>query len=40
MMTVMHARAMPDSPTLVLFNYDWDRAGFARWREHFPVDGV
>jgi biotin carboxylase len=40
MMTVMHARAMPDSPTLVLFNYDWDRAGFARWREHFPVDGA
>jgi hypothetical protein len=31
---------MPDSPTLVLFNYDWDRAGFARWREHYPLDSA
>jgi hypothetical protein len=22
----------------VLFNYDWDRSGFARWEDDFPVD--
>jgi biotin carboxylase len=29
---------MPAPRTLVLFNYDWDRSGFARWEEGFPVD--
>lgn len=29
---------MPQSPTLVLFNYDWDAVGFGRWRTQFPVD--
>jgi biotin carboxylase len=24
--------------TLVLFNYDWDRLGFARWTDEFPHD--
>jgi biotin carboxylase len=24
--------------TLVLFNYDWDRLGFARWNDEFPHD--
>lgn len=24
--------------TLVLFNYDWDRIGFARWGGEFPAD--
>ncbi len=23
--------------TLVLFNYDWDRSGFSRWRDSFPM---
>lgn len=31
---------MPDSPVLVLFNYDWDRAGFARWQARLPVDSA
>ncbi|TXT16373.1 MAG: hypothetical protein FD132_2848, partial [bacterium] len=31
---------MPEAPTLVLFNYDWDRAGFARWHAQFPVDSA
>jgi len=26
--------------TLVLFNYDWDRLGFSRWRHEFPFDSV
>ena len=26
--------------TLVLFNYDWDQAGFARWREGFDFDSL
>jgi hypothetical protein len=29
----------PRAPrTLVLFNYDWDRGGFARWAREFPHD--
>ncbi len=28
---------MTSSPTLVLFNYDWDRAGFSRWQHDFPM---
>ncbi len=24
--------------TLVLFNYDWDQTGFARWQDHFAFD--
>lgn len=24
--------------TLVLFNYDWDQRGFARWDDEFPTD--
>jgi hypothetical protein len=31
----------PRSPrTLVLFNYDWDRVGFARWSREFPHDSA
>lgn len=26
--------------TLVLFNYDWDRVGFARWSRDFPHDSA
>lgn len=26
--------------TLVLFNYDWDRLGFFRWQQTFPVDSA
>lgn len=26
--------------TLVLFNYDWDRIGFARWSREFPHDSA
>ena len=26
--------------SLVLFNYDWDRIGFDRWRREFPIDSV
>jgi hypothetical protein len=26
--------------TLVLFNYDWDREGFARWAHEFPIDSA
>lgn len=26
--------------TLVLFNYDWDRVGFARWLREFPHDSA
>ncbi|MFZ5484064.1 MAG: ATP-grasp domain-containing protein [Pseudomonadota bacterium] len=29
---------MPETATLVLFNYDWDRTGFARWRDEFCLD--
>ncbi len=29
---------MSSPRTLVLFNYDWDAAGFERWRHQFPVD--
>ena len=25
---------------LVLFNYDWDQLGFARWAPEFPVDSA
>ena len=32
-----HASPMPAAPTLVLFNYDWDQAGFARWARDFPT---
>lgn len=28
------------SRTLVLFNHDWDRVGFARWRDSFPHDSA
>ncbi len=28
---------MPAAPTLVLFNYDWDKTGFARWARDFPT---
>ena len=33
---------MPTRPTrtLVLFNYDWDRVGFARWARDFPHDSA
>lgn len=33
---------MPPHPprTLVLFNYDWDRVGFARWARDFPHDSA
>ena len=26
--------------SLVLFNYDWDRLGFARWASEFPTDSA
>ncbi len=26
--------------SLVLFNYDWDQSGFARWAHEFPVDSA
>lgn len=26
--------------TLVLFNHDWDRLGFSRWQQTFPVDSA
>jgi hypothetical protein len=26
--------------TLILFNYDWDRVGFARWSREFPHDSA
>lgn len=29
---------MNSARTLVLFNYDWDRLGFGRWRREFPFD--
>jgi biotin carboxylase len=28
---------MTAAGTLVLFNYDWDQSGFARWASHFPI---
>jgi biotin carboxylase len=28
------------SRTLLLFNYDWDEAGFSRWRDGFPSDSA
>ena len=31
---------MTASRTLVLFNYDWDRVGFARWSREFPHDSA
>ncbi len=31
---------MTSDPTLVLFNYDWDRAGFSRWRRDFPMSSA
>jgi len=31
---------MSSATTLVLFNYDWDCAGFARWRHDFPCASV
>ena len=31
---------MNSPPTLVLFNYDWDALGFARWEAEFPVDSA
>ena len=29
---------MSSPRTLVLFNFDWDRLGFARWAPEFPSD--
>ena len=34
----MTARDKPSGRTLVLFNYDWDRTGFARWKHSFDCD--
>lgn len=31
---------MPPASTLVLFNYDWDRTGFDRWRQTLPMDSA
>lgn len=31
---------MPLPRTLVLFNYDWDEAGFSRWSNQFPHDSA
>ena len=31
---------MTAAGTLVLFNYDWDQSGFARWRDEFPIDSA
>ena len=31
---------MSSPRTLVLFNYDWDQLGFARWAPEFPVDSA
>jgi len=31
---------MPIPRTLALFNYDWDRIGFSRWRREFPFDSA
>lgn len=36
---VMKTASAP-SRTLALFNYDWDRIGFARWRAAFPHDAA
>ena len=33
------SRSAP-SRTLVLFNYDWDLAGFGRWASEFPIDSA
>ncbi len=33
----MHSRP---ARSLVLFNYDWDQAGYARWAREFPADSV
>ena len=37
----MTARDNTPARTLVLFNYDWDQSGFARWASkfHFDTDG-
>lgn len=31
---------MNPARSLVLFNYDWDQAGFARWAREFPCDSA
>ncbi len=31
---------MRDARGLVLFNYDWDQVGFARWSAEFPLDSA
>jgi biotin carboxylase len=31
---------MKPARSLVLFNYDWDQAGFARWAQEFPADSI
>ncbi len=31
---------MKSASTLVLFNYDWDCAGFARWQHEFPISSA
>jgi hypothetical protein len=30
----------PNPRSLVLFNYDWDESGFARWEHEFPIDSA
>ncbi len=36
----MTAPAEAPGHTLVLFNYDWDQAGFARWQDKFRFDNA
>lgn len=31
---------MTPTRSLVLFNYDWDQAGYGRWAREFPADSV
>ncbi|HQR54319.1 MAG TPA: ATP-grasp domain-containing protein, partial [Burkholderiales bacterium] len=31
---------MPQARTAVLFNFDWDQLGFARWSHLFPCDSA
>lgn len=31
---------MPQARTLVLFNFDWDQLGFARWHRRYPCDSA
>jgi biotin carboxylase len=31
---------MKPARSLLLFNYDWDQAGFARWAQAFPADSI